>query len=260
MQLNRITVLALAPLIAVAAEAATRSEKVEKIFSVPAGTSVSVSNVNGSIEVTSWDRPQIRLVAEKRVKAGSDSAAEEALSKLKIVIEHNRDTLSISTRYPRSSSGFFDWLTGNDVNAKVEYQLVVPRSMNTSLETVNGSVRVDRVHGQLRLETVNGRIEISKSGGNIEATTVNGSIDAELLHVVPASMTLETVNGGVDLALPDSTRADIDVRTVNGGISSDLPLTSMTSSKRQLVGQLNGGGPALDIRTVNGGVRIRQSN
>ena len=252
--------LALVPFLAVPAAAATKSEKVERLFSVPSGTSLAVSNVNGSITVTSWDRPQIRLVAEKRVRAGSESSAEEGLKALKIEIDHRSSVLSIRTRHPRSNNGFIDWLAGNNVDASVKYELIVPRNLNASLETVNGRVEVTGVSGKLEVETVNGKINITGSGGSVEASTVNGGISAELLNVTPSEMSLSTVNGGVELSLPSAIRADLDIRTVNGGISSDLPLTSMTSGKRQLSGRLNGGGPPLEIRTTNGGVRIRQSN
>lgn len=261
MHLTRVaTTLTLVTLLAAPAMAATKTERIDRLFSVPAGTAVSVSNVNGPITVTSWDRPQIRLVAEKKVKTGSEASAAQALRELKIEIEHRRGTLDIRTRHPKSNNGFLDWLSGNSVDASVRYELTVPRNLDASLETVNGTVKVQGVQGRLEIETVNGRIAITSSGGAIEASTVNGGIDAELLNVVPAEMSLSTVNGGVELSLPATVQADLNVRTVNGGISSDLPLTAMTSGKRQLRGQINGGGPALEIRTTNGGVRIRQSN
>lgn len=261
MRLGRYALaFALVPVLATSALAATKTEKVERLFSVPAGTDLAISNVNGSITVTSWDRPQIRLIAEKRVRAGSDSAASQGLAQLKIEIEHSRNTLSIRTRHPRRNNGFLEWLSGSNVDASVKYDLVVPRNLNASLETVNGRVNVNGVNGKLDIETVNGKIAIAASGGAVEASTVNGGISAELLNVLPGAMSLSTVNGGVDLALPSSVRANVDVRTVNGGISSELPLTAMTSGKRQLSGRINGGGPALEIRTTNGGVRIRQSD
>jgi hypothetical protein len=45
---------------------------------------------------------------------------------------------------------------------------------------------------------------------------------------------------------------------VNGGIdTSGLPFeTTGASSRRHLEGQLNGGGPRIDIDGVNGGIRI----
>ena len=253
--------IALVPALAAPLEAATKTERVDRVFSVPAGTSLSVSNVNGPVTVTSWDRPQIRLVAEKRVRARSDSAATAALQELKIVIEHRNGTLNIYTRHPRrDSNGLIDWLTGNHADASVTYELTVPRNLDVDLETVNGPVRVTGVNGRLRLETVNGRINIDQSAGAIEASTVNGSIEAELTRVNAQQMSFGTVNGGVTIALPSSVQADVDVRTVNGSINSQLPITMSASSKRHLRGQINGGGPSLEVRTTNGGVTIRPSN
>lgn len=253
--------VALIPALSAPLAAATKTEKVERLFSVPAGTSLSVENVNGPVTVSSWDRPQILLSAEKRVRAGSESAATDALSELKIVIEHRNGELHIHTRHPRrDSGGILRWLVGQDVDASVSYELTVPRNLDVSLETVNGPVQVSGVNGRLSLETVNGRIQIVESGGAIDASTVNGSISAELLRVSPDEMSFGTVNGRVTLALPASIQADLDVRTVNGAIDSQLPVTMTASSKRHLRGTINGGGPALEVRTTNGGVTIRRLN
>lgn len=253
--------IALIPVLSAPLAAATKTERVERLFSVPAGTSLSVSNVNGPVVVSSWDRPQIRLIAEKRVRAGSEAAAAEGLEKLKIVIEHRDGALHIHTRHPRrDDGGILHWLAGNDVNASVSYELTVPRHLDIDLETVNGAVNVAGVNGHLRLETVNGRIQVNESAGGIEASTVNGSIEAELRQVSSREMSFGTVNGGVTIALPSSVRADLDVRTLNGSIESQLPVTTTASSRRHLRGQINGGGPSVEVRTTNGDVTIRRRN
>lgn len=258
----RITPVAAAfalTLIAAPASAASKKVTVQRLFSVPAGTSLSVSNVNGPVVVNSWDRPQIQLVAEKKVRARSEAAADQALQQLKIVAEHRANTLRISTRHPRSSGGVLSWISGTDVQASVHYRLTVPRNFDVSAETVNGSVTVTGVNGTLDLETVNGAIRLERCAGAIEASTVNGSIKAELLGTLPRRMKFDTVNGAVSVALPSNVQADLDVKTVNGGISSALPVSQMSSSRRQLRGQINGGGPAVVVRTTNGSVSIRES-
>lgn len=233
------------------------TETIDRTLDVKAGALVELSNVNGRVSVTSWDQPRVRIVARKEVK-GDREAVTDALRELRVDIRALNGGVVVTTHYPkRGTSSFFDWILGEHVNAQVEYELTVPRSMNLDLETVNGSVRIAGVNGRHDLETTNGKIEVARCAGSIDASTTNGAITAELLQVVRGqSLEFETTNGRIQVSVPRSLAVDVDAGTTNGSIESELPVATTRVSRNSLRGSINGGGTPLRMRTTNGGIRI----
>lgn len=258
-----------------AAGAETLTEKLDRTVPLQAGSQVRLSNVNGAVTLEAWDRDEVRIEAEKKVKAGDADVARKYMSQLKIDITQGADGLRIDTKHPRRESGFFDWMFGKDVNANVTYRLHVPRraalhvvSVNggvsatgtrgkAHLETTNGGIKVQNVQGDMVLETVNGGIDVIRSAGALRAGSVNGGIDAELSGLQDGSeIRLTSTNGGIHLRLPRDARLSIDAGTTNGRVRSDLSIEGGEPGKRSLRGDLNGGGGKLYARTTNGSIDI----
>jgi DUF4097 and DUF4098 domain-containing protein YvlB len=263
-------------LIAATAEAVTLKEPFERTVQLRAGGEVQLSNVNGAVTVEAWDRNEVKIVAEKRVKADAD-VARKVMEQTKILVTQEGGGVQIETKIPRRGDGFFDWVFGNQVSVNVTYKLHVPRraaldfvTVNGSLtvtgtrgkaqmETTNGAVTVTDVEGDLDLGTTNGSIDVYRSAGALRASTTNGSIEAELQDLPDASdLRLTTTNGHVALRLPRDARLSIDAATTNGRIQSDFTVDGGQLGKRSLRGDINGGGGTLYIRTTNGGVEINE--
>lgn len=242
-----------APALAVEVE-----ERFDQRYDLGPGGSVSVSNVNGAVVVQGWDEDEVRVEAVKKVKAGSRTAADEALARIEVQVEQNGDRLAIETRLPRRSDGMFDWLFGNQSNANVSYTVSVPRRTDVEVDTVNGKVRIRGVAGHVEAESTNGGIEMADVRGSVDAVTTNGGIDVELRDVsADQAMRFATTNGGIHLTLPRDARLSIEADTTNGGIDvDDLPADVTRRSRRHLRAEVNGGGPEVDLSTTNGGIRI----
>lgn len=249
-------------LAAVAANAAEVHETIDRTFDVRAMPSLSVDNVNGRVTITSWDQPRIRVHADKSANGWDADDVKAALRETKIDIQARADGVVIKTVEPEKNLGFLDFLFGHHVNHSVAYEVMVPRSANLNIETVNGSVHVDAVTGVMKLETTNGKIEVARCNGSLDASTTNGGIHAELLSVTPGkSMSFETTNGHITVVVPPTLSADVDAETTNGGISSDLPVTTRTTDRNTLRGTINGGrGGTLRLRTTNGGIDIKAAS
>ncbi|HUP65323.1 MAG TPA: DUF4097 family beta strand repeat-containing protein [Thermoanaerobaculia bacterium] len=259
-RLHRIALTAMILLASTATLAAdTLVEKSDRTYPF-SGQTFSLNNVNGSVKVGSWERPEVRIQAEKRVRSGDRQTAVEAMKALRVEVTNDRGGLHVKTHYPRkgnSSIALFDFFSGTKIDASVEYHITVPRGARVDIETVNAGIAVANVEGGFDLETVNGGIRIESGAGDLSASTVNGSIKAELLRTGSKAIELNTVNGSVQLSLPSTVRADLAVRTVNGRIRSELPLVTSESGKRILKGSFNGGGGfPIKVSTVNGSVTI----
>lgn len=277
----RTALLALLGLVSAATSAqaaATVKDRFQQTFPLEAGGTVTLDNVNGGVTIEAWDRNEVMVVADKEVKAKTDEAARKAMQQVRIQVGKGAGRLDIVTKLPKRDSGFLDWMTGNNVNINVKYQVKVPRNATLDIETVNGGVRlagthgkatvettngaltIDGVHGNLDLETTNGGITVTRSAGAVEASTTNGGIEVELTEVPDGSdLSFETTNGGVTVRLPRDIRVSLDAATSNGRVSSDFDVEGAQSkSRRRLSGDINGGGGKLRVRSTNGSVKIEE--
>jgi DUF4097 and DUF4098 domain-containing protein YvlB len=268
----------IAAALAGAAHAATLKETFDKSYPFSAGGTLTLRNVNGAVTLEAWDRNEVRVEAEKEVKAGSDDAAKKIMAQVKIDVQPGAGGLRIDTRLPKKDSGFFDWLSGNDANVNVTYHIHIPRQAavdagNTNghieltgtrgrakLETTNGGLAVNGVLGDLDLETTNGEIHGNGITGTVKAETTNGGIELVFANVPrQGDLQLETTNGGVTVKLPRGSGVSVDAANANGGIHSDFDVAGGEKGKHHLTGDINGGGSRLHIRTTNGGVHLVES-
>lgn len=241
-----------------AAGAATLRETIDRTFDARAGALLSVDNTNGTITISSWDQPRIRVRAEKLVERTDEAEAKSIMRQLRVDMQPRDGGLAIRTDTPRRNGiGFWDALFGNWVDARVTYEITVPRSMSLNISDTNGTVHVSGVTGDLKVETTNGRIEMERCGGILDATTTNGRILADLVSMnAQRQSRFETTNGGVQLTLPRTLGAELDAETTNGHVESDLPVLMRGSGRNSLRGTINGGGPRLTVRTTNGSIGI----
>jgi DUF4097 and DUF4098 domain-containing protein YvlB len=262
-----------------AAHGVTLKERFDKTVPLRPGAQVRLTNVNGGVSIEAWDRNEVRVEAEKQVKARDSDVAHKVMAQIHIDVTPDSAGLRVDTRVPKrgeSGGGVWDALFGNDVNYGVTYTVHVPRqtavdvvSTNGGIEltgtrggahlkTSNGGLTARNVEGNMELKSTNGAITVAHSSGALKAVTTNGGIQAELSGVpANADLSLESTNGGVSVRLPRDARFSLDAATSNGGVESEFPIPGTKAGQHRLEGEVNGGGPKLLIRTSNGGIHIR---
>ena len=242
--------------------AQTATDEFHKTISFKSGGKVSVRNINGYINAESWDKDQVKIDAEIRVKTewGSSVDAEEIIKKVEIEIDESGDRLRIEADYPKKKHGVSDWNFNDDerYTVIVDYSIKIPVETDLNLDSVNGAVKAENLKGEISLKTVNGSVNASDINGSIEASTVNGAIKARSTHLDKSDdIHLSSVNGSVRLSLPSDVAADIHASTLNGGISTDFPVTVTGKfTGKKIDGKVNGGGSSIDLSSVNGGISI----
>jgi hypothetical protein len=220
------------------------SKEFNQTYPLPPGGSFELQNVNGTVDVQSWDRDEVEVRAVKTAKH-----KESDLELVSIEVDAKRDSVSVTTRYPQNEG----------VEVAVEYIVHVPHCAHVEhLGTVNGTLRVAGVEGVEDLRTVNGNIEVYEGGGSVHAHTTNGNVHLELLRVQDKNGAVaETTNGSLLLAVPADTQADLEARCLNGNFSSELPLALESMQRpRETRGKLGKGGVPIRLHTINGGIRV----
>lgn len=241
--------------------AASIEEEFNKTLDLKSGAELSVKNVNGKIQVESWDKEEVKIFAEIKVKNGSRRSLEKFMEKVEITIEGDENDLEIGVDYPKKkgSSSFLKELFGNKKpQVTVSFSLMVPKKCDLEASSVNGAVYVENVNGSAELRTVNGSVKAQQMKGAVDAHTTNGSINVEIDDTeLSDDMRFKTVNGSVKVFLPGDIKADLSVSTVNGRIKTDFPVTVEGKwGPKKIRGEINGGGNEIDISTVNGGVSL----
>ena len=222
----------------------------QQTYSLASTGEVRLDNVNGTIRITAWDRPEIKIDAVKAADRQSD------LDDVKIEIKAQADRISIHTVYPRHKRTFW----GRNNSATVDYDLQVPANARLSkIENVNGSIEIVGVRGLIRASNVNGRVGLEGVAADANLETVNGRLQASFADLETVKhASLKTVNGRVALKLPVGASAELSANTVNGSINSGagLPIKKHWPIGSDLHTTLGKGGPQIRAETVNGSIQI----
>lgn len=214
---------------------------------------LTVHNVNGEVEVLTWDRNEIKIEGEKSARS------EEELGLIQLTIDRSTDRAAIEVKLPRRKSG---WFGSGEIRANVRFVITVPATAHLEdIHTVNGGVKITGARGGTVASTVNGGVRAYDVTGSVSLSTVNGGVEARLAALSSGAVVrAKSVNGGITLSLPSNTGAKLEASAVNGGIDCDFPIT--VSGKlvgRHLQGTIGDGSSEISATTVNGGVKIRKS-
>jgi DUF4097 and DUF4098 domain-containing protein YvlB len=209
---------------------ATRTERFNATLT--SRSAVSIENVSGDIVASPGK--EFSAVVTTTVTAPSQSRADEALRKVRIVQSRDDDEYSLVTHWPDSRD--FSFSEGKEGRRRAvercrgckvvtRYELVIPPGVKASLRTVNGEVLARDLDGPLDLHSVNGNVRANGTRRSVAAQTVNGKVEI-VAQAFPsdASADLQTINGAIMLTLPKGARFELAASTTNGSIGSTFPL------------------------------------
>ena len=265
-------------------------EREEKRFAVTGPLELSLYTFDGSVEVRSWDRPEVLVEIEKR---GEDP---EAVSKIEVLAEQSGNRVQIEARRPGGRSTFVGIGSFTSPSARIlatvprELQLVVRTgdgnivaerlSGRLELRTSDGSIRTLETAGEMLLESGDGGLQVEEATGRVEARTDEGSVRVSgtpgalrvrsgdgtvVIRVRSGAVMIEdwmitTSDGSVSVELPDGFNAEIEAEPGSDSrVRSELTLTDLvggTREQRTLRGRLGEGGHRLLVRSGDGTVRL----
>lgn len=225
-------------------------EEFHQTYPLAAGGRVELSNINGAVHITAWDQNQVKVDAVKYANS------QERLNEAQIKVSASAGSVSVKTEYPHHDMTFND--DDADNPAGVEYTLMVPRAARLDkIETVNGSLDLTGVTGEVRAETVNGHMTARGLAGRTRLETVNGRMEAQFDRLDSSNIELSSVNGSMRVSLPSNANAEIEASTVHGGVENEfgMPVDNHWFS-HSLHAQLGSGGPHIKLENVNGHIKI----
>ncbi|MEP6923800.1 MAG: DUF4097 family beta strand repeat-containing protein [Pyrinomonadaceae bacterium] len=235
--------------------AAPQQDRIDQTYPLNANGRVSLNNINGTVVIEAWDKPEARVEAVKNVDCDKPYQID-------INIDSNPSSLQIETDFQKENYGK-GWNNGNRCReARVDYKLTLPRTARLDeVETVNGNITLGGMTDFIKASTVNGRINASNLRGTINLSSVNGTLEADFESLENVrEIKIGMVNGKIDLQLPSDIEATLKADTVNGSINNDfgLPVRKGEYVGRNLYGRLGNGSITVRLDGVNGTINIRR--
>jgi len=211
---------------------------VHKDFKAGAGTTLSVSSINGDIyvstgaagavsaditydaekcEVTAGTRGKTVYFEAKNPKAwkifsfGSD---KEACAKFVVKAPAGMEVNLVSVSGEVTAERLGGPVTGKTVSGDVK----ISGAGALSLTTVSGSINVSDAAGKMRFHTTSGDVSgVLRSSEDLEAHTISGRIALELLNTpLKGAFSLDTVSGDLELTFPKGAKASASFHSVSG--------------------------------------------
>ncbi len=202
---------------------------------------------NGGVTVYGWDGDSVVVRARIQASAGTESAARDLASRVRINFDGGR----VSADGPSTENRESWW---------VHFDIGVPRRTDLRLEVYNGPMDVEDVSGRLDLTSRNGPLSLDGVSGDVRARVRNGPLSVYLTgsRWEGAGLDAESTNGPATLVIPERYSARLETGTTNGPMVLDYPMTLQGRIDRHITTTLGDGGPTVRVVTTNGPLRVRQ--
>jgi hypothetical protein len=256
---------------------------------VPAGTTVEVRGIIGSIRAVAAGGREVEILGTRHRGKNGDPAAVE----VRVIRESSR--IIICTIYPRDGRWNQDSgeskrdsceraqdngprvRDGNDT--RIDYEVRVPAGVNFVGQTVTEGVVLDGLRGNAEGYSVAGDVRISDVRGvAVDAASISGDItfdrvDATQVYGGTLSGNVQftgsvqrqgdysflTYTGELSVALPASSGVTLSVISPRDGLHSSVALTPVNQGprRRRFSGRQGNGSARMSLTTLNGEVVIR---
>ncbi len=231
---------------------ADETKSFSQTYDFSATGSISVENINGSIDVAGWDKDEIAL--EYVITADN----EKDLERIEVVIDHSDKDFDVEVDF--KSRGMFSWGSGS---GEVDFVLRVPNKAKlNSIDSVNGAITIKNMRSDVQADAVNGQITIEGSSGDVSADTVNGQIVIKMDRLGSSQrVKADSVNGDITLYAPADASFKLSSETLNGDLSNEFGIEVDEGEYvgADMNGTYNGGGANLSFDTVNGDIELRKN-
>jgi len=231
-------------------------ETVEKSYKIEPTTSLSIKNVDGSIQVYGSPAREMTLQAIKRAYAA------KRLKQITVDVSVQPGTIAIETTFPGEPT----WGL-RDRSGTVDYTIVVPDTASISrLELANGEVSIEEMRGQsvhARLGT--GQLFAHNCFSNVDVTVGRGTLTLAYEWWESGKFSVQTniADGNAWVFLPSDAAFHLIAETVRGKIASDF--TAVEEHRAQAMTKVdmlvNGGGETqIKMHATEGNITVVGQN
>jgi hypothetical protein len=219
-----------------AANAANASAKFDRTYNTRGHAHLTISNVNGSITVTAWNR---RAITVSAINAPSAPIEED--------VAGDDIILSVKKSMPPG---------------KVDFQIYVPAETSLTLKNYMGKIEVRGARGDIKIHSFDSEVrlvDVRIPSADVYVTTGDIFFDGDLTGDGPYKF--QTLKGDLDVSLPAKTPFQLSTRALSENINLGGFLNSLTGTNKapkQISGTHLKGGPQLKLITFAGRILLHK--
>jgi DUF4097 and DUF4098 domain-containing protein YvlB len=271
--------------------AVQQAAPLDTTIAVQRDTRLEVSTSAGSIDVKTWERAAVRIVAKPSRGAVVSATLDGAVLRVTARSPQGRiDLVDYEITVPRRMDLKLGW-SGGDVDITVHESEGAVEARNSSgtitisggvgtilAESINGPVVIRHARGRVSARSGNGPVAVDSSSGDLDAesTTHHVTLTAIESHNLRAASVggvvrfsgpvfpdgrydLSSHSGSVWIKTPLPLDATVSVATVNGAFTTALPHDVVERRRRGIFTARFGDGRAqVSLESFNGAIVIEQ--
>ena len=258
-------------------------EEINQTYELAPGARVEVSSIRGPVEIVNGDAATAQVQIIRTARTRTD------LEHHKIEIQQTANSLVVRGVQEEQRSG---------QNIQVNHHVILklPRSIELSVSSVSGSLKVANVDGQtsvnsisgsanignvgakLKVNSISGNLEVGNVGaearlnsisgnlglgqvnGPLEVSSVSGGVNATLTSLSPQGIHIKSVSGSIEIRFQSDVNADFDAQGVSGRVYFDVPNVARDSEEDSpnVRARIGAGGTPISISSVSGNIRLKR--
>lgn len=189
------------------AVSADSQSRFERTYTPQPPAHLSISNVNGSIRVISWDKRTIHV----RANAAPYVTIEDRVS---------GDDITISTKR-------------NLRMGRADFEVSLPPETSLTIKNIVGNIDLRGITGHISVQSIDSDVRLVKvNSPAVDVLVTSGDVffDGELHE--GGSYSLQSIKGDLDVTLPSATPFNLNARALSENINLGSFLSSLTGSSR----------------------------
>jgi DUF4097 and DUF4098 domain-containing protein YvlB len=208
-------------------------EPIDQSIEAKEGVTVLVENVAGIVQITGWDRPEVKVTGE--LGDGAD----------RVVVNAEYGRVLVRVLMPRSST-----------TADTELIVNAPADSRLEVETVSADVEISGMNGSQRVSTVSGDVTTFTAGDDLEVKSATGDIKVTG-DGTTSEVTITSVSGDVSI---QGVTGEVSAKSVSGdvvleGIAITQARLSSTSGDLHVAASVEND-PQLVLESISGDTKI----
>ena len=257
-------------------------DEFNQTYQLSPGARVEVSTIRGPVEITTGDSAtaEVRIIRSARSRADLEYHKIEVKQTGNSLVvrgvqepeERRRDNIQVDhhviLKLPRSVDLSVTTISGGikvgDVDGQVHVNSI---SGPVNIHDVGGKLLVNSVSGNLevrnlgadaRVTSISGNLDLGQVNGLLDVSSVSGSVNVTVVSLSPQGIHINSVTGSIEIGFKSEVNADFKAVGISGQVNLDLPGVTRDSESQlpNVRARIGAGGTPITITSVTGSIRL----
>ena len=260
-------------------------DEINQTYKLEPGARVEVSSIRGPVEIVNGDSAtaEVNIIRSARNRADLEHHKIEVLqtgnSLLVRGVQESEDRRGqniqvdhhVRLKLPRSIDlsvkSISGWIKVGDVDGPTQVSSISGSadignvSGKLQVRSISGSLEVGNVDADARVNSISGNVGIGQVNGSLDVTSVSGSLNTTLLSLSPQGIHIRSVSGSIEIRFKSDVNADFNAESISGQVYLDVPNVTRDREEKSsnVRARIGGGGTPITISSVSGNIRLKRS-